>query len=161
VPVSSLPQAAMRLLLQEQPYHGTVRTHIRAVAGLRGHHRPLRAPTLEVEALLLLRRNIPEVGGLVRSKRVLAGLTGQDDLFLVGVNKGRVLYLGYGELVTYYQVLIMFALLVKLISLTLNFPFFPDPGPPLRFYQHNCGCIVSRGCLLATGEMYSLFSQYC
>jgi hypothetical protein len=100
---------------------------------------PFCAPTLEVEALLLFHRSIPEVGGLIRSARVLASLTGQDDLFLVsykravGVYKGSVLYEGYGELVTYYQVLIMFALVVKLLPLTLNFPLFRDPGPPLRF----------------------------
>jgi hypothetical protein len=53
------PTGGDGLLLQEQPYHGTVRTHVHAVASLRGHHRPLRAPTLKVEALLLFRRGIP------------------------------------------------------------------------------------------------------
>jgi hypothetical protein len=84
---------------------------------------------------------------VVRSARVLTGLTGQDDLFLishqcaVGVNKGGIFYQSYCELVTYYQILVMFALVVKLLSLTLNLPFFCKPGPPLRFYQHNCGSI--------------------
>jgi hypothetical protein len=35
----------------------------------------------------------------------------------------------------------MFALVVKLLSLTLNLPFFGYPGPPLHFYQHNRGSI--------------------
>jgi hypothetical protein len=139
VPVTSLPQAAMGSSFRSNRYHGTVRTHVCAVACLRGHHRPLRSLTLEVEALLLFRWGIPEVGGLVRGARVLTGLTGQDDLLLichlraVGVNKGGIFYQSYCELVTYYQILLMFALVVKLLSLTLNLPFFG--------YQYNRGSI--------------------
>jgi hypothetical protein len=140
------PPGSDGLLLHEPPHHGTVRTHVRAVAGLR-HYRPLCVPTLEVEALLLFRWGVPEVGGLIRGAIVLTGLAGQDDLFLirhqraVGVNKGGILYQSYGKLVTYYQILVMFALVVKLFPLTLDVPFCGYLCPPLCFYQDNSGSV--------------------
>jgi hypothetical protein len=71
----------------------------------------------------LFRWAVPEVGGLVRGARVLTGLAGQEDLLLirhqraVGVNESGIFYQSYGELGTYHQILIMFALEVKLFPL--------------------------------------------
>jgi hypothetical protein len=81
--------------------------------------------TLKVETLLLFRGAVPEVGGSVRGSRVLTGLAGQEDLLLmghqraVGVNESHIFHQGYGDFVTYHQILIMFAL--------MSYPLFP-PG---------------------------------
>jgi hypothetical protein len=71
------PTGGNGLLLHEQPNHRAVRTHVRAVAGLRGDHRPLSVSTLKVETLLQFRGAVPELSGLVRGAGFLTGLAGQ------------------------------------------------------------------------------------
>jgi hypothetical protein len=102
------PTGGDRHLLQEQPNHGAVCSHVRAVASLCGHHRPLSLPTLKVQALLLLRRGVPEIGCPVSGTGVLTGLAGQENLLLMGdkgaveVNQRCVLVKGYCNLMTNY-----------------------------------------------------------
>jgi hypothetical protein len=45
----------------------------------------------------------------------------------------------------------MFARIVKLFPLTFNFSLFRDPGPSLRFDQHNCRCVDFKG--VSTGQI--------
>ncbi len=77
------PTGGDGLLLHEQPNHRAVRTHVCAVAGLRGHHCPLSVSTFKVETLLLFRGAVPEICRPVCGAGFLTGLAGQDDLFLV------------------------------------------------------------------------------